>query len=126
MFVRQLIATSAFTLALAITVSTRAADQEHEHPPASQSSATTSDGSKELHMSMMKGMKEMQGMKMSGDTDHDFASMMIKHHEQAIEMAQTELDRGKSTEVQKTAREIISASKKDIEALKKFIGQHRQ
>lgn len=124
MFIRQIVVTSAFALALATTANIRAADQEH--PPSSHSSAKTSDGSKELHMSMMKGMKEMQGMKMSGDTDHDFASMMIKHHEQAIQMAQAELDHGKSPEVQKKAREIISTSKKDIEELKKFMGQHRQ
>jgi hypothetical protein len=58
MFVRKIIATSAFALALATTVNTRAADQEHEHPPGSQSSAKMSGGSKDLHMSMMKGMKE--------------------------------------------------------------------
>ncbi|HKS56533.1 MAG TPA: DUF305 domain-containing protein [Steroidobacteraceae bacterium] len=126
MVTRQIILASAFALALATTVTTRAADQEHEHPPSSQGTAKMSDGSQDLHMSMMKGMKEMQGMKMSGDMDHDFASMMIKHHEQAIEMAQAELDHGKSPEVQKTAREIISASQKDIQELKKFMAQHHQ
>lgn len=35
-----------------------------------------SSASMEMHQSMMKDMKEMQGMKPSGNMDHDFATMM--------------------------------------------------
>ena len=81
-------------------------------------------GSQELHQSMMSGMEKMHDMKMSGDTDHDFASMMIAHHEQAIEMSKAVLNHGDDPEVQKKAREIIAASEKDIRDLKKWQAQH--
>ena len=83
--------------------------------------ATQSQGSKELHSAMMQGMQDMQRMKMSGDTDHDFASMMIKHHEQAIAMSKAQLKNGKDPEVRKKAQEIISTSEKDIAELKKHM-----
>lgn len=34
-------------------------------------------------------------MPMTGDTDHDFVSMMRMHHQQAIDMAQEEVRQGK-------------------------------
>ena len=42
-------------------------------------------GSKQMHDSMMSGMKGMQSMKISVDTDRDFAMVMRKHHEDALE-----------------------------------------
>jgi len=81
-------------------------------------------GSQELHQSMMSGMEKMHDMKMSGDTDKDFADMMIAHHEQAIEMSKAVLNHGDDPEVQKKAREIIAASEKDIRDLKKWQTEH--
>jgi uncharacterized protein (DUF305 family) len=81
-------------------------------------------GSHEIHQTMMSGMEKMHDMKLSGDTDHDFASMMIAHHEQAIEMSKAALDHGDDPEVRKKAREIIAASEKDIRDLKKWQKQH--
>jgi uncharacterized protein (DUF305 family) len=93
--------------------------------PAFADDKTKSDrGSHEIHQTMMSGMEKMHGMKMTGDTDHDFASMMIAHHEQAIEMSKAALDHGDDPEVQKKAREIIAASEKDIRDLKKWQKQH--
>jgi uncharacterized protein (DUF305 family) len=84
-----------------------------------------SKGSHDLHKAMMDGMQDMHSMKMSGDTDHDFASMMIEHHEQAIAMAEVQLANGKDDEVRHKAQEIIDASKKDIADLKKWRSQHQ-
>ncbi|WP_454906603.1 hypothetical protein [Variovorax gossypii] len=42
-------------------------------------------GSDEMMKSMMSGMDGMQKMKMSGDTDKDFAMLMKMHHQQALE-----------------------------------------
>ena len=71
-------------------------------------------GSKQMHDSMMSGMKGMQSMKMSGDTDRDFAMMMRKHHEDALKMAQIELDHGKDPKMKDMARKIMDAQKKEI------------
>lgn len=92
--------------------------------PAFADDKATGSGSQSLHQSMMSGMETMRDMKMSGDTDHDFASMMIAHHEQAIEMSKTVLNYGDNLEVQKKAQEIIAASERDIRDLKKWQAQH--
>ena len=91
---------------------------------ADETSQASSAGSKALHDSMMKGMQGMHDMKMSGDTDHDFTTMMIKHHQQAIEMSRVQLKDGKDAQVKKKAQEIIDASEKDIAELKKWQSQH--
>ena len=59
-------------------------------------------------------MKAMQGMQMTGDTDRDFAAMMIDHHQGAIDMAKAELEHGKDPEMRKMAEEIIAAQEKEI------------
>ena len=64
--------------------------------------------------SMMGGMEAMQKMPMSGDTDKDFAMMMKVHHQGALDMAQMELDQGKSPEMKAMAKAIIAAQKKEI------------
>jgi uncharacterized protein (DUF305 family) len=91
---------------------------------AQAANSTQSPGSKELHKAMMDGMRDMHGMKMSGDADHDFASMMIKHHEQAIAMSKVQLKSGKDPEVRKKAQEIMAASEKDIADFKKWQTSH--
>lgn len=92
--------------------------------PAFADDKSKDSGSHELQQSMMSGMEKMHHMKMSGDTDHDFASMMIAHHEQAIEMSKAVLNHGDDAEVQRKAREIIAASEKDIRDLKKWQTEH--
>jgi uncharacterized protein (DUF305 family) len=72
------------------------------------------DMPKDMRASMMTGMDSMQKMPMSGDVDKDFAMMMKLHHQQALDMAQMELEQGKSTEMKAMARKIIIAQKKEI------------
>jgi uncharacterized protein (DUF305 family) len=99
------------------------ANPAHDHGAmAGQSSARK--GSQDLHKAMMDGMQEMHSMKMTGNTDVDFASMMIEHHEQAIAMSKAQLQSGKDPEVKRKANEIIAASEKDIADLKKWKSQH--
>ena len=68
----------------------------------------------EMHKSMMKGMKEMQGMKPSGNMDHDFAMMMRHHHMQGVEMAQHQLKHGKDPKMREMAQKIVDSQKKEI------------
>jgi len=86
--------------------------------------AKTSAGSKAIHDAMMKGMESSHQMKMSGDPDRDFASMMIQHHQNAIEMSRAVLKHGKDPEIRKKAQEIIAMSEKDISELKKHKSGH--
>ena len=82
-------------------------------------------GSMEMHKSMMGGMKEMESMKPSGDTDHDFAMMMKMHHQGAIDMAQMELKSGKDAKLKAMAQRIIDAQQKEIKEFDNWLANHK-
>jgi uncharacterized protein (DUF305 family) len=48
-----------------------------------------------METSMTKMDKGLAAAPMTGDVDHDFATMMMPHHERAIDMAKAELSYGK-------------------------------
>ena len=78
-------------------------------------------GSADMKQSMMGGMDSMQKMKMSGDTDKDFAMMMKVHHQGAVDMAEMELAHGKSPVMKAMAKKIIAAQKKEIAAFDRWL-----
>lgn len=82
-------------------------------------------GSDEMMKSMGTGMEGMENMKMSGDTDKDFAMMMKMHHQKALDMAQMELDHGKSPEMKKMAKQIIVAQKKEVAQFDRWLDKHK-
>ena len=59
----------------------------------------------------------------SGDVDHDFALMMIPHHQGAIDMAQAELRYGRNEQLRRIAQEIIVEQKQEIAAMRLALGQ---
>lgn len=53
------------------------------------------DHDKNEFMTIMHNMNaQMDAMEMTNDADHDFAGMMVMHHEGAIEMANKLLEKG--------------------------------
>ena len=82
-------------------------------------------GSKDMKASMMMGMDDMQKMPMSGDTDKDFAMMMKMHHQQALNMAETELANGKSAEMKAMAKNIIAAQKKELAQFDQWLAKQK-
>lgn len=69
----------------------------------------------------MKEMKAaMDAMKMSGNTDKDFVTMMIAHHESAIKMAKAELSFGMNASLKQMAKTMISDQSKEISEFKKL------
>jgi uncharacterized protein (DUF305 family) len=56
----------------------------------------------------------MKGAPMSGDPDHDFAAMMIPHHQGAIDIAKAELLYGKNPVLRRLAQEIIVTQNAEI------------
>ena len=88
------------------------------------SAAGASHGSQQMHQAMMSGMESMRQMKPSGDTDKDFAMMMKMHHQQAVEMAQAEVQHGKSPELKAMAQKMIKEQRKEIEKLDRWLKQH--
>lgn len=75
--------------------------------------------------SMTGMMKAMESMKMSGDTDRDFAMMMKMHHQGAIDMAQMELQSGKDPKIRAMAKRIIDAQQKEIKEFDQWLGKQK-
>lgn len=68
------------------------------------------------------GMKMMDSGKhsMNGKADHDFASMMVQHHQQAVDMSRAFLKEGKTAKMKALANSIIREQTKEIAELKKL------
>ncbi|MXM64820.1 DUF305 domain-containing protein [Streptomyces sp. HUCO-GS316] len=63
-------------------------------------------------------------MKASGaDFDTMFLTMMVEHHEGAVEMAATEKDKGQYAAAKKVAGEIITAQNAEIKEMNKLLGK---
>jgi hypothetical protein len=68
---------------------------------------------------MMAGM----AVSPSGDVDHDFSSMMIPHHQGAIDMARAELRYGHNEQLRRIAQEIIVDQQQEIVAMRLVLAQ---
>jgi uncharacterized protein (DUF305 family) len=70
----------------------------------------------------MKHMdREMANAPMNGNVDHDFASMMMPHHQGAIDMAKAELIYGKDPVMRRLAQEIIVDQQSEIDAMQLWL-----
>ena len=78
---------------------------------------SSNQGSERMHKVMSAGMQHMQSMKMTGDTDKDFAMMMRMHHQQALDMAKAEVEHGKSPDLKAMAQKIIKDQTQEIAKL---------
>ena len=65
----------------------------------------------------------MRRAPMNGRPEHDFVTMMIPHHQGAIEMAQAELRYGRNEQLRRIAQEIIVEQQQEIAAMRLAIGQ---
>ena len=71
---------------------------------------------------MTKMMIDM-GIQPSGNVDRDFVSMMVPHHQGAIEMAQAQLRYGHNEQLKRLAQEIIVTQQQEIAAMRLAVGQ---
>ena len=74
-----------------------------------------------VSMATMEG--SMKAAAMNGNVDHDFAAMMIPHHEGAIEMAKAELSFGKDPTMRRLAQEILVDQKSEIDAMNLWLAK---
>ncbi len=84
-------------------------------------SATTP--SSEYKASMDKMHKAMS-QPMMGNADHDFAMMMIPHHQGAVDMAKIELKYGTDPKLRKMAEAIVKSQQKEIAELQAWLKSH--
>ena len=72
-----------------------------------------------MQQAMQKMQSEMQSAPMSGNPDHDFAAMMIPHHQGAIDMAKAELIYGHDPVLRRLAEEITVEQQQEIELMQR-------
>lgn len=70
-------------------------------------------------------MKSMESMKMTGDTDREFAAMMKAHHRGAIDMARMELQSGKDAKMRAMAKRIIKDQQMEIKEFDQWLGKRK-
>jgi uncharacterized protein (DUF305 family) len=87
-------------------------------------SAATGPADQAMMQSMQKMQQDMMGKPLSGNTDQDFVSMMIPHHQGANDMARVELQLGKDPLLRRMARGIIAAQEKEIHEMQQWQSRH--
>jgi hypothetical protein len=86
------------------------------------SSAAGSPYLTEVNAAMDRMMKAMM-VAPSGDVDADFVTMMLPHHQGAIDMAVAELRHGRNEQLKRIAQEIIVDQQQEIAAMQLAIGR---
>jgi uncharacterized protein (DUF305 family) len=79
----------------------------------------------ELSKDMDDMKAKMNGMQMTGNTDKDFAMMMISHHESAIKMFKDELSHGMNSQLKQMAQKGISDQTKEISEFKSWLNSKK-
>jgi uncharacterized protein (DUF305 family) len=73
-------------------------------------------------MSLMH--RDMHSAGYTGEVDYDFVTMMIPHHQGAIDMAKALLLYGKDPQMRRLAQEIITDQQSEIELMQLWLKQH--
>jgi uncharacterized protein (DUF305 family) len=89
----------------------------------SQMDSTPRDFMKAMDESMKQMDREMSAAPMNGNIDHDFAAMMIPHHQGAIDMAKAELRYGNDPVMRRIAQEILVDQQSEIDAMQLWLSK---
>ena len=79
---------------------------------------------REMMQSMEKMNRDMTGATMTGDPDRDLVTMMMPHHQSAIDMARIYLRDGRDPEIRRIAQKIITDQEKEIAEFKAWQAKH--
>lgn len=66
----------------------------------------------------------MQHAPMNGDPDHDFVSMMLPHHQGAVDMARAVLLYSQDPEIRNLALGIIAEQQNEIQVMQAWLARH--
>ena len=117
--------TVALVVLLIVSASHAQAPHRHEIPP-SQGTPSTSIAAASFMSLMTQAMERMHKdmtTAPSGDPDRDFATMMIPHHQGAVDMAKLELQFGKNPVLRRLAQGIIVEQLQEIEVMQRELRQ---
>ena len=93
--------------------------------PTAESTASTDKTFDQLMADAMGVMHTgMHTAPQTGDPDHDFVTMMIPHHQGAIDMAKALLLYGKDPQLGRLAQEIITDQQSEIQLMQLWLKQH--
>ena len=87
-------------------------------------SLKTSNAAKAAAAEPMEKMMADMAITYSGNADIDFARGMVPHHQGAIGMARVVINFGKSSEIKKLAKGIISAQTNEIALMNDWLAKH--
>lgn len=90
----------------------------HHHAPAALTPSTF-DSQMDAAMSTMHA--EMAEAKPTGNPDHDFMTMMIPHHQGAIDMARAVLLASADPKVRNLAEGIIAEQQSEIQLMRRWL-----
>jgi uncharacterized protein (DUF305 family) len=85
------------------------------------SSVSARKADADLDKSMERMHVEMQKVHYSGNADADFASLMVPHHQGAVQMAEVELQFGSDPRLRRLAQEIILTQQYEIDEMRSVI-----
>ena len=73
------------------------------------------------YMGAMDMMMQAMPTKSTGDADADFLTMMIPHHQSAIDMARIELEEGNDEATRALAQKVIDAQEAEIAQMQEML-----
>lgn len=82
------------------------------------------EASTEMMDSSMTAMHEMHVMEVTGDTDKDFITGMIPHHQGAVVMSEKIIPHLKDPKIREFAENIVKAQKEEIEYMKNWLAEN--
>ena len=85
------------------------------------SSVSARKADADLDKSMERMHVEMQKVHYSGNADADFASLMVPHHQGAVQMAEVELQFGSDPRLRRLAEEMILTQQSEIDVMRSVI-----
>jgi len=99
-------------------------DGRDGHAPSAFVATTTKSFAQLMGEAMSVMDYGMTNAPMNTDPDHDFAAMMIPHHQGAIDMAKVELLYGKDPVLRRLAQEIIVTQGSEIGVMQLQLKKH--
>lgn len=93
----------------------------HRPMPHSESAVFNSEMKKAMDTMDLNTEQE----ELTDDADHDFAALMVHHHQNAIDMANLIIQHGSNPDIKRMAGHIKTEQEAEIQSLQKWLNNHR-